>query len=320
MTQTTRQAIATQEDAAIAANVTKIETAKRPSALEVMAGRLNISAQGLKNTLMATVFKGAKDDEFASLIIVANEYNLNPLLKEIYAFPAKVGGIVPMVSVDGWCRIMNDHAQFDGIDFEDKPDANGELYAIEATIWRKDRTRPTKVTEYLEECKRNTDPWRTSPARMLRHRALMQCARYAFGFSGILSDDEIVQDGIAHIPETPEPTRAAIAAQIEHHQQDQAIDVEVERALDAQASAEGRGLGDDGEEYDEDGVLIDHSTDDETADGRVSQWLHDLGKADAMGIRAIEAEFLKVRAGLGERDVATIESALTLNKSRVKGR
>jgi hypothetical protein len=26
--------------------------------------------------------------------------------------------------------------------------------------------------------------------RMLRHKALMQCARYAFGFSGVTDDDE----------------------------------------------------------------------------------------------------------------------------------
>lgn len=189
MTQTARQTAVANTDAAIASNVAKIEQAKRPNALEVMASRLNISAGALKNTLMATVFKDASDDQFAALIIVSNEYNLNPLTKEIYAFPAK-GGIVPMVSIDGWIRIMNSHPMFDGIEFEDIPDGKGELMAIEATIYRKDRTRPVKVTEYLTECKRNTDPWNKSPARMLRHRALMQCARYAFGFSGIYGDDD----------------------------------------------------------------------------------------------------------------------------------
>ncbi|WP_208431614.1 recombinase RecT, partial [Bartonella doshiae] len=36
----------------------------------------------------------------------------------------------------------------------------------------------------------NSDPWKKYPARMLRHKATIQCARYAFGFSGIYEEDE----------------------------------------------------------------------------------------------------------------------------------
>ena len=46
------------------------------------------------------------------------------------------------------------------------------------------------VTEYMAECIRNTDPWKQYPRRMLRHKALIQCARYAFGFAGIVDPDE----------------------------------------------------------------------------------------------------------------------------------
>lgn len=171
---------------------------RQASALKSIAQRLQISEKQLVATLKSTVFAACRnDDEFAALIVVSNEYQLNPLLKEIYAFPQKGGGIVPMVSIDGWIKLMNSHPQFDGIEFEVLPDANGKLLAIEATIWRKDRARPVKVTEYLEECKRNTEPWNKSPARMLRHRALIQCARVAFGFSGITEpeDDTVVYLG-----------------------------------------------------------------------------------------------------------------------------
>lgn len=208
MTQTARTTAVAKHDQSIADNVTKIEKAKRPNALESMAARLNISASSLSNTLRATVFKDANDDQFAALIIVANEYQLNPLTKEIYAFPAK-GGIVPMVSIDGWVSIMNRQPMFDGIEFNDLPDANGRLYAIEAVIWRKDRSRAIKVTEYLEECKRNTDPWNKSPCRMLRHRALMQCARYAFGFSGIYGDEGELTGDIQLVSDSAPPMRGA---------------------------------------------------------------------------------------------------------------
>ncbi|CDO37624.1 RecT family recombinase [Novosphingobium sp. KN65.2] len=176
-------------DRAIAAR--EAEQRKPRNALEAMAGRLNVSAGSLKNTLLSTVFKECRnDEEFVALCLVANEYKLNPLLKEIYAFPAKGGGITPMVSVDGWIRMMNEHPEFDGIEFDYHADANGEIEAIESIIFRKDRAHPVKTIEYLDECKGNTGPWNKSPLRMLRHRALIQGARIAFGFSGINADIE----------------------------------------------------------------------------------------------------------------------------------
>lgn len=164
----------------------------RVSALGLMASRLNLEPERMKATLKATVFKECRnDEELAALVVVANEYGLNPLLKEIHAFPAKGGGIVPMIPVDGWVKMVNRHDQMDGLEFDDHENEKGEIESITCTIWRKDRTRPIKVTEYLVECVRNTEPWKMK-RRMLRHKALMQCARYAFGFSGIHDEDEAV--------------------------------------------------------------------------------------------------------------------------------
>ena len=159
-------------------------------ALAVMASRFNVEPGKLLNTLKATVFKEARnDEEMMALCIVSNEYGLNPLIKEIYAFPAKGGGIVPVVSIDGWIRIINSHPQMDGLDFEMKEDDKGDPISCTAIIYRKDRTRPIRITEYLNECQRNTDPWKMKH-RMLRHKSLIQCARVAFGFGGILDEDD----------------------------------------------------------------------------------------------------------------------------------
>ena len=140
----------------------------------------------LITTLKQTAFKSrepASDAQLTALMVIANEYGLNPFTKEIYAYPDQHKGIVPVVGVDGWIRIVNEHPQFDGIEFDTSPEA------VTCRIYRKDRSRPTVVTEYLEECKRGTDPWRNMPRRMLRHKALMQCARVAFGFA-LYDDDE----------------------------------------------------------------------------------------------------------------------------------
>lgn len=164
------------------------QLAPKVSALALMAGRFSVDPAKLFNTLKSTVFKGATDDELLALVVVSNEYGLNPLLKEIYAFPGKGGGIVPVVSIDGWLRMMNDHPQFDGLDYEWEHDG-ARLIACTSVIYRKDRSKPVRVTEYLAECKRNTDPWKMEH-RMLRHKATIQGARVAFGFSGISDEDE----------------------------------------------------------------------------------------------------------------------------------
>jgi phage recombination protein Bet len=162
---------------------------KKASALALMASRVQVEPAKLLQTLKATVFKGATDDELLALVVVANTYGLNPLLKELYAFPAKGGGIVPVVSVDGWVSMVNDHPQMDGMEFEHHHDQAGKLESVTCRIYRKDRSKPIEVREYLAECRRNTDPWKMEH-RMLRHKALMQCARYAFGFSGVTDEDE----------------------------------------------------------------------------------------------------------------------------------
>lgn len=156
------------------------------SQIAVMAENLSmkdVSNESLQNTLLNTVFKGADYDQLVSLVIVANQYGLNPFTKEIYAFPSR-GGITPIVSVDGWARIINNNPNCDGIQFKQDDES------ATCMIYRKDRNHPTVVTEYLSECKMNTDPWKKYPKRMLRHKALIQCARIAFGFSGIYDEDE----------------------------------------------------------------------------------------------------------------------------------
>lgn len=172
--------------------------------LALMTENLNmkgVDEGNLYQTLKATVFKDAKDDsQLATLMIVANQYGLNPFTKEIYAFPSR-GAVIPIVSVDGWTRIINDNPNCDGIQFlQDDESAT-------CTIYRKDRSHPTVVTEYLAECKMNTDPWKKYPKRMLRHKALIQCARVAFGYSGIYDEDEAkrIDGGITTVVSDAEP-------------------------------------------------------------------------------------------------------------------
>ncbi len=195
----------------------------RPATLiERTAERFGVDANKLLQTMKMTCFKqppgrnGAPpievtNEQMMALLIVAEKYGLNPFTKEIYAFADK-GGIVPLVSIDGWLRLGNDRPELDGIEFEEGPRGIVQVYKTEydekarkrvqveaqafgpewvkATVYRKDRAHPLAVTEYLSECWMDTDPWRKSPTRMLRHRATIQALRIAFGFSGIADEDD----------------------------------------------------------------------------------------------------------------------------------
>lgn len=162
-----------------------------------LAKQFNIPGdpEELVQTLKATAFRSnATDAQFNVLMIVANQYGLNPFTKEIYAFPDKNNGITPVVGVDGWARIINSHPQFDGMEF------TSDAESCTCKIYRKDRNHPTIVTEYLEECKRPTQPWSSHPRRMLRHKAMIQAARLAFGFGGIYDEDEAERIEAAEAP------------------------------------------------------------------------------------------------------------------------
>ncbi len=172
---------------------TELQKKPRTGALATMGDRYNVEPSKLLDTLRDTVFKGANEAQLMALCIVANEYDLNPFVKEIYAFPAKGGGIVPVISIDGWLRRINSHPQYDGM--EHSYTGEGKDMSCTVTIHRKDQQHPTKITEYLTECYRKTDPWDQCPRRMLRHKTIIQCARVAFGFAGHDPDDgEIIHD------------------------------------------------------------------------------------------------------------------------------
>lgn len=166
-------------------------TSSKLSLLNTIAAKYGMEGRAFESTVKATLgLDKCNEGQFAAFLCVANEYGLNPLTKEIYAFPTKSGGIQPIVGIDGWINLANSHPMFDGMEFEDVQDAKGCLAAITCRIHRKDRRHAICVTEYMHECKRNTDPWRLCPARMLRHKAAIQGIRYAFGFAGVMDPDE----------------------------------------------------------------------------------------------------------------------------------
>ena len=130
------------------------------------------------------------------LLMLAERLALDPLNNEIYAtevMPAsgKKARIVYVVGVDGWSKIINSHPQFDGMKFFESEPGDDELpLYIECTIYRKDRKVATSIREYMYEAHTSQGAWLTHPRRMLRHKAMVQCARACFGLGGVYEPDE----------------------------------------------------------------------------------------------------------------------------------
>lgn len=176
----------------------KTEIAKK-SAIEALANRLEVSKDTMIKTLQSTAFLCCKtNEEFVSAVIVANTYKLNPILGEIYAFPTKGGGVKPIVPIDGWISLVNRNPDHDGVEIVENRSKDGKLNisktdvdSVTVKFYMKGKTHPIIVTEYMIECYDGSkQPWQKWPIRMLRHKAYIQGARVAYGFSGIYDPDE----------------------------------------------------------------------------------------------------------------------------------
>jgi hypothetical protein len=126
------------------------------------------------------------------LLLIAKQHNLNPLNREIFML-GREGEASPLivVGVDGWSKIMNNHPQFAGMQFQESSERSGGIPIwMECEIHRKDRVVPLRVREYFEEARSDHMVWVTHPRRLLRHKCMVQCARIAFGLSEIYDADE----------------------------------------------------------------------------------------------------------------------------------
>lgn len=181
------------------------ELAKRdfPACYKAMAERFNIEPGRMLRVLKGTVIKPTKegreatDEEVAAFIMVANEYGLNPFTREIHAFSDPRKGVVPIVGVDGWVKLVNKNLLYDGCEFQEIFGADGKLTATTCLMHVKGRSKPVNITERLSECRRDTTPWSTMPHRMLRHKAFMQAARMAFGLP--LMDEDEARDSLKDV-------------------------------------------------------------------------------------------------------------------------
>jgi len=106
--------------------------------------------------------------------------HLDPLCDEIGFTQYDDGQWQVFITIEGCSKLLNQHPQFNGLVFNQADTLiDGVPEWMECSIYRKDRTVPTTVREYLTEVRGENPIWQKMPRRMLRHRALQQCVRLA---------------------------------------------------------------------------------------------------------------------------------------------
>lgn len=241
--------------------------------------------------------KPFSQDEVLHGLLVAREYGLNPLTKQIHLARIR-GRVQPVVGVDGWIAIANRNSSYKGITYEEHNDEKGEIKAVSATVTVKGR-EPMTVTERLSENRGNTDQWKQRPARMLRHRATIQALRYALGITGIMDPDEVAQaNALEAKVEVIEPGKGAAAMRSQLGLPSRDVDEDLEeRRGKAFAHFERLGVG----EKDVLAYLGAESVSDVT-----SEQLASLAKvAQSIGEKKFEVKDVFPGAGVGEALAAT---------------
>ena len=160
------------------------------------AERYGFEENELLNTLAQTAFRQQNGsvptrEQMLALLSVADSYGLNPFIRQIWGLSDRRGGVLPVISIDGWTAIMNSYSQSNGMEFS-YPDELVQFDEdmkpchawMECVIHRKDREHAIRVREYLDELyrpavikngKKFPGPWQTCPKRMLRHKSVRRC-------------------------------------------------------------------------------------------------------------------------------------------------
>lgn len=170
------------------------------------AARYGVTEENFKKMLKGSIFKSRNpsDSEVLTFLHICEKYSLDPVSKEIYPTLTTTGDLLPVVSVDGWLKLLHSQPDFNGLDATyskekvdvDFVDRKGKKVIItgpescRVTIFIKGKEHPVSIEERFDETVRLSEPWRTHPHRMLRHKTLIQAVRYAYSFSDIFDADE----------------------------------------------------------------------------------------------------------------------------------
>jgi hypothetical protein len=116
------------------------------------------------------------------ILALAKHFMLNPLWGYLQWAHHPENGFDVFLSVDAWITLLHRESSFQGITFNESTELEqGIPRWIECSIYRFGLIYPVTIREYFVELKTDHPIWDSMPRRMMRHKAMQQCARLAFG-------------------------------------------------------------------------------------------------------------------------------------------
>lgn len=157
----------------------------------------------------------ASNAQLMLLLLIAKKYDLNPLVRELHAFINPKGGQMEIaVGIDGWIKIVTRHPRFRGYAPTEIHDDQGVLVAIKMQMHRDDWSVPGTYTAQMSEwfvpheANKGPSNWEKYPSHRLFAKAFQECARFTFGITEIVDEDDAIR-----IERAEEPIRQPMAAQ-----------------------------------------------------------------------------------------------------------
>jgi hypothetical protein len=124
------------------------------------------------------------------LFWLADRLGLDPLERDLIAIEQRdpdpfAASVAFMITLDGWVKLLHRHPRFRGLSFEEGPnDEHGLPLWQSCSLYWEGFACPLLVREWACEHRSLHESWLNHPRRMLRHKALTQCARLALGVGG----------------------------------------------------------------------------------------------------------------------------------------
>ena len=152
---------------------------------------INYDDSAMLRTIKTTVAKGATDEEFHMFVQLAKSTGLNPFKREIWFIKTKSQAQI-MTGINGFYSIANNHPQYDGIEV-DTEFKDGKPFCSVASVYRKDRSRPSVAKAYWSEYGKSHGNWQTMPRVMLEKCAESMALRKAFPqeLNGLYTSEEM---------------------------------------------------------------------------------------------------------------------------------
>jgi phage recombination protein Bet len=144
--------------------------------------------------IKAKVAPDATNTEFELLMYIANKYDLDPLLKEIWL--VKFGNSPAQIYAgrDGYLKIAHRSGHFDGMETKVNMSADGtKIESATCTIWRNDMQHTISSHVLFNEYSTGKNLWATKPAVMIGKVAESVALRKAFSVAGLYSPEELGQ-------------------------------------------------------------------------------------------------------------------------------